>query len=299
MGGSGGSGQVTQESVNEFASFLTDNLSGCTSQSASASVQAINISSMLSSSRDMYDRYQSIPAPIRTVVQAVDILPAVNGDCGGTLSITAPDMNSFPISVSLNQFCVTLDGENTTIHGDFNVNGQLDSNDNLTQLSTTSTGISINTSSESLTIGFNLSSTLSYSGSGDLSGLNATITSISVLDNNLNQQYSLTNTTIQVSDPAPDVTQINTSGTYIDPALGTFTFSTPSGLTLDETIPNEETLTGDIQINGANNSDILVTINDNDDIIFQADADGNGTTDFSETVNCSSLDSSDFSFPTF
>ena len=82
---------------------------------------------------------------------------------------------------------------------------------------------------------------------------------------------------------------LDTSGQIRLPE-GTFNFDTTTPLTFDTITEEAEVV---IQVDGADNSQILISINSDDDIIIQADTDGNGTfndmNDVSETVNCSSL----------
>jgi len=291
-GGTTGNGQVSQQSMDEFVLFLTDNLSGCTSQSVSTSVKAINISSMLSSSKDMYDNYQSIPAPARAIANALN-LPSDLGICdSGSASLSTPTDTDQILIGNINFSGCTIGAGVDAIFINGPLSFTLQGNDlsqlDLSSISASSGGITINTGSESISTQLSISATFTTSATGDLTGLNATITNLSISDNNSSEQFSLTNTNIQATGLDTDVVQINSSGTYNDSELGTFTFNTPGGLTIDTTT-GSETVTGSVQVDGSNGSDILLTINDNDDIIFQADADGDGSTDFSDTVNCSGL----------
>jgi len=304
----GGGSQVTQESVNEFISSLIDN-SDCTSPTVSASVKRINISSVIVAGINSYSRYQSIPRPIKSVMQALGPLNFSDEICtsGGSFTFTPTDDTDTMIGgvINANQ-CVSGTGDSaTSINGSLtfslqgmNFNELVISEDSIeipdlettdieiTGLTLSSSGLTIQSGGEDVTLAINASALFTTSSGGDLTGVNGTLTNLSVTDNVASQTFSLTaNNTITGLDT--NVVQFDSSGTYTDSELGTFTFSTPTGLTFDSSVTDEETATGTIQVDGADGSDFLVTINDDDSIIIDADVDGDGSTDFSGTVNCS------------
>jgi hypothetical protein len=289
-GGGGGTGQVSQQSVDEFVTFLTDNVPGCTSQSLSASVNAVNINSILAAGKNISDRYSSLPAPDSSLAQTVGVPEDIPGICDtGTVSVTPTTESTTNIAgtINFNQCVIGAGADSVSINGPltFSAQGSDVSSLDLSSLSASSNGITVSVGGESVTAAFNVSATMTSS------SINATITSFSVTSGN--QTYSLTNTNIQISMPNSTTTSISASGTYSDPVLGTFTFSTlSSGIVIDSSVPGSETVTGSLQINGSNSSQILVSIDQNANITFNGDADGDGSFDFSDTVNCSGIDTS-------
>ena len=295
-GGDGnGSSSSSEETVNEFVSLITTNVPGCTSQSLSASVKAINISSVLATSKDMFDHSRSLPVPSKSFAQAIGFQDFSSSLCtNGNFTFTPVIDTSTTLTGVFNaNQCSSGSGDSAfTIDGSLNVSAEGTNFDTIdisnpdlslveiTSLSLTSSGINLQAGSEDVTIVINMSAT------GSSSSLSVTITNLSVTDNNFNETFSLTNATIGISGLDSNDVMINASGTYSDPELGTFTFSTPSGLTIDIL---SGTVTGSVQINGSGISEILVTINDNDDIIIQTDG-------ITETVNCSGFDISSLGF---
>jgi hypothetical protein len=284
-GGGGGTptGTVSQESIDDVVTLLTDNLTGCSvSPSVAAPSNAISVSKIITAVSAGMKSDSSGLSPS----QQVGVPQEITGICetgSASFTLTSETETSAAGNVSFSQCGFPVDGSSGLIHGSLTFSGQASQSGALSvSASTTGSGISFTVPSEvDLDVSFDVSATVS----DDQNTLNATITSFSVMDNINNEQFSLSNTTIMASGLNGTTLTLDASGQVTIPD-GTFTFDTTTPLSIDTL---NEQAQGVIQIDGANNSQIIVSLDLNDDIIINADTDGDGTDDVSETVNCSSL----------
>ncbi len=286
-GGGTPTGTVSQQSIDDVVALLTDNLSGCSvSPSIAAPSNAISVNKLINAVHAGMKSESSALSP----AQQVGVPQEITGICetgSATFTITSESETAAAGNISFSGCGFSFEGSSALIQGSLTFSGQASQSGSISlSASTSGSGISFTAGSDvDFNVAFNVSATIS----DDSDTLDATISSFSIVDNINNEQFSLSNVDIMASGLNGTTLTLDASGQVTLPE-GTFNFDTTTPLTVD-TVTEEAVVV--VQVDGADNSQMLISINSDDDIIIQADTDGNGTfndmNDISETVNCSSL----------
>ncbi len=286
-GGGTPTGTVSQQSIDDVVALLTDNLSGCSvSPSIAAPSNAISVNKLINAVHAGMKSESSALSP----AQQVGVPQEITGICetgSATFTLTTETETAAAGNISFSQCGFSFEGSSALIQGSLTFSGQASQSGSISlSASTSGSGISFTAGSDvDFNVAFNVSATIS----DDSDTLDAEISSFSIVDNINNEQFSLSNVDIMASGLNGTTLTLDASGQVTLPE-GTFNFDTITPLSVN-TVTEEAVVV--VQVDGADNSQMLISINSDDDIIIQADTDGNGTfndmNDISETVNCSSL----------
>ena len=295
-GNSGGAttrATVTQKSVYETISFITQTVPGCskgntTERSTASLAYARTVRSVMNIAKELMHQIE-FSYHIR-LVRATQADPEVfKGDCEGTLdgtvtiNSTANDETGiFSGALLFDRYCQESEETTVLVDGDLNISGKMDTEtDEFTEVTAFSNGISVQQGEESYTVEFNVSAALNNNQT------TIRIPNFSVQDETTNRTFTITNLIITATE-GNTTSQIQITGRITHSEEGYIDINTTQTLFVTS---DGEITSGQLTITGGDGTSVVVTpTGDNPfQFDFKADTDGDGIFDYEECLDCSEV----------
>ena len=292
---------LDETKIDEILGAVDENMPFCTREEGATQVTVSTIKTMVRLGTEVTDSIgvqcanQAAIAP--SVAIPIDPFP---GDCATDPGRLVPTIDydhtagTFTGQIDFQSLCI--DGREAgeiNIDGSASFNGTIDDLNNpqsvTLNVDTDGPGIQIDTQDGSATIsitGFSMDLAMNEDQSGgtvSASLTNATVTSTD--SEGTTKTVSLTNFTLSASfNETGDLANatIDASGTIEQSGEGSVDF-TITDLVVDS---DGNIVGGSVVINGANNTTITITPTSDNDFVFTADTNGDGTDDFNTTYDC-------------
>lgn len=272
--------EITQENFDDVVGFVSDQVPGCSTAAASASSRQNPLLLVLGRlSMDMADELQATSVgPASPVQPRQTETTTTNGSCGGTLTTTLTvNENTGDISGSFNsdEFCEDVEGTQLRVDGsaDFSGNVDVDTGDltleaSIDDLNVQSNGDNVNIDLDELSLTIS-DETIVFA-----------LDDLEITDSTEGETFAVPSLLLTSTGEEP--ARINLTAEFIFPDEGSVNVVTVNQLVLLDDVLQS----GSIRVEGANNTQILVTATNNM-LEFQGDTDGDGTTDdLSAQVRC-------------
>jgi hypothetical protein len=303
-GSSGGGGgdstsppaTLDKASVDETMDYVVQTVPGCTQGTALTANQVI-LDVVATMRRQAFEKRVGVASPLSAAIKPAAEEVLLEGNCvGGGGNVTADisgndTTGDLSGKISFNDFCQEEAGSSLAVDGGLTFSGNMDPDTgDLTQLSGSSKGITINVDEDGEQRSYFVAFNAALSASGD--SISVTVKNFTFSDDTEGTEVHLQNFNLTVTD-GETATLATMSGTLDVTDQGSVQFETASPLSISD---DGETVAGAIKLNGANNTSMLVSI-DNAIITVQADTDGDGTYDYTpDSLDCSGVPVDDISF---
>jgi hypothetical protein len=287
---------LDETNVDKTLAYVVQTVPGCTQGALVTANQAfLDAVSLLN--QQVVDKKVSLVPSSNEFDPAAELTEPINleGTCGGTITGKLKgDEATGDISgdISFNNFCEGDAGSNVQIDGDLSFSGNIDPEAEdleINNLKGSSKGITLTVNEGSEQRVYTASFNASLSISSD--SVSITIKNFTFADQTEGTEVKLQNFAMTVTEGA-STTTVTISGTIDVTDQGSVTFQTVGPVTVSD---DGETISGTIKVSGADNTQILVSIDDGV-LTVQADTNGDGTYDyFPDALDCTGVALDDIS----
>jgi hypothetical protein len=231
----------------------------------------------------MADELQAASAGSTARVQSrQDDTTTINGNCGGTLTTTLTqneDTGDFSGSLNSDGFCQDVEGTQIRVDGSANFSGNADANTGDLTLEASADDLNVQSNGDNVRIDLE---ELSLTVSGDTTTLE--LEDLEITDITEDETFAVPSLMLTATGEEP--ARIDLTAEFIFPEQGSVNVVTVNELVLLDDVLQS----GSIRVEGAGNTQILVTATNNM-LEFQGDTDGDGTIDdLSAQVRCTGID---------
>jgi hypothetical protein len=299
-GSSGSSSSATLDGANvdKTLDYIVETIPGCSQQGALVTANQAVLDAVSIMKEQVVEKKVSLVPSSNAFDPAAEVTEPINfqGTCGGSMSgeLTGDDATGdISGDISFDNFCQGEIGSSVVIDGDLSFSGNIDLEAEeleINNLNGSSEGITITVDEGGEQRVYIVSFNASLSMSGD--SVSITIKNFAFVDQAEGTEVKLQNFTMTVTEGASS-TSLTMSGTIDVTDQGSVTFETVGPITVSN---DGQTMTGTIKVSGADNTQILVSIDDGV-LTVQADTDGDGTYDYyPDALDCTGVALDDISF---